>query len=305
MAFIPVKDIKDLGGYVVDSSVIAGFQLSVASAAERQALVVTPSQIGGFVFQQDIQSRFELLGFASNGRARWGWTVPGDVGPPMRTHSFYATGTRFAFSGQELTVIAAGGATNTAVAATPPGNLLTRQRMQTLAAAGSVGQARCTPSSGGSLYSGHRWRSQVVLGIVSPSYRWSSGIGVIVGFPLNVDPNFQINTLSIGCGGSGNVKFYHNDGVGLATEIDLGPNFPGQALEAAYELILYSPLGALSWGYNVRNMQTGIETSGTVTSNIPVDLAVIAIQNFYVSNNTDAQIVGLDIGSLEQWQITR
>lgn len=273
-----------------------------ANAAARMAQVVTAADIGFRGTQTDLATKFELLGV---GPTRWGLVPWPDIGP-MR--AAYGSNANASFQGAGLNFAIVNGTPVSRAAL--QGNValqLCRTGHATTAVPGASSQIRGSGggASAGSIFNGVRTRTQITLAIVSANMRWFAGLGVLQGFPLNTNPNVIQNAMGIGRNNQANLQFYHNDLVGLATEIDLGAAFPAVTLDSAYELILYAPNGAASWTYNVRNMTTNVEISGTVTTNIPNDPTSFITFQYYLTNNTDAVAVEQDFGSCEAWQLTR
>ncbi|CAB4152290.1 Protein of unknown function DUF2793 [uncultured Caudovirales phage] len=71
-----------------------------------------------------------------------------------------------------------------------------------------------------------------------------------------------------------NLQIFHNGGIGPATKIDLGVNFPANKTGAvangeAYQLELYNEFGQTSVKYRVRKLSDGTQVTGTIITNLP------------------------------------
>jgi hypothetical protein len=123
--------------------------------------------------------------------------------------------------------------------------------------------------------------------------RWFMGY-MVTPPTTNVDVAAQVNMIGIGRSSSeSNVQFYYNDASGTATQIDLGASFPAGTVSIGYELDLYSPDGTTSYTYNLRHLDTHVEISGVVNSNLPASGTQTSIV-WYGSNNADAVAISLD-----------
>lgn len=116
--------------------------------------------------------------------------------------------------------------------------------------------------------------------------RWGPSTGVatttsraFVGFiaataaPTDIENSTRTNIVGMGWDAADtNIQIMHNDGTGTATKIDLGASFPVPTVdrEEIYELAMFSPPGTTqSVTYRVRNLRTGAEATGTITTDLP------------------------------------
>lgn len=117
--------------------------------------------------------------------------------------------------------------------------------------------------------------------------RWACGLYTNAGGnpSASADPDAFVNVAMFGKrAGDSNVHVITNDAAGTGTSTDLGASFPAASTTALY----YGRLTARGGGtpavdYFLRHLVTGDETSGTVTSTLPVadSLLVAAV---YVGN---------------------
>jgi hypothetical protein len=119
--------------------------------------------------------------------------------------------------------------------------------------------------------------------------------------PSDVNPSTLIRMVGIGYdSGDTEVQFMHNDGAGTATKIALGASFPkpNVASTFGYRLRLFSPPGTTqSVGYEVMNLQTGVEVSGTVTTDLP-ETTVLRTPHIYTSVGGTSSVVGTMVGPI-------
>jgi hypothetical protein len=116
--------------------------------------------------------------------------------------------------------------------------------------------------------------------------RWGPATGVatatnraFVGFwastaaATDVEPSSRTNQVGMGWDAAdANISFIHNDGSGVSTKIDLGASFPVPTVDRqeVYELAMFSPPGtSQTVTYRIRNLRTGAEASGQVTTDLP------------------------------------
>lgn len=104
-------------------------------------------------------------------------------------------------------------------------------------------------------------------------------------------------TNMVGCGWDSadtNMQIMSNDGSGTATKVDLGSDFPANNQEAIYELTLFCPANSDHINYRVKRLDTGSETSGTITTDIPVN-GTFLTWHLYANNGGTAAAVILDV----------
>lgn len=125
------------------------------------------------------------------------------------------------------------------------------------------------------------------------------GLSAVTGTPSNAEPNSSTYNNSVGIGmisTSNNMQIITRSAT-AATTIDLGTSFPANTVNTdMYELILFAPPNASSIGYKVTRLNTGDTTSGTLTTNLPVDTTLMGIQQ-WINNNSSGQSYGIDVVS--------
>jgi hypothetical protein len=91
-----------------------------------------------------------------------------------------------------------------------------------------------------------------------------------------------------------NLRVMHNDATGVATEIDLGANFPANNTTAFYELVLFCAPNSSTVSYRVTRLDTGAEASGQITTDLPANTTFLT-HHEYMNNGGTAAAVGLEI----------
>lgn len=110
--------------------------------------------------------------------------------------------------------------------------------------------------------------------------------------PTNVDPTTTITDAKIGMAinsNTGNWKLINN-AVGTApTVLDLGATFPVNITDML-ELILFAKPNDTVVTYRIRNLQTGAETTGTLSTNLPTNTTFLGRLIWGTNNATAAAI---------------
>jgi hypothetical protein len=80
-----------------------------------------------------------------------------------------------------------------------------------------------------------------------------------------------------------NLQIFHNDGVGTATKIDLGVNFPanrtaGAALNNYYIFDMYNEPNTSTINYRITERSTGNTAQGTISTHLPTIDTLLGIQ---------------------------
>jgi len=119
--------------------------------------------------------------------------------------------------------------------------------------------------------------------------------------PTDVEPSTLLNMCGMAWDAAdANIQFMCNDGSGVATKIDLGASLPVPSVAAAdvYEVALFSPPGtAQSVSYRIRNLMTGAEALGTVTTDLPLPTTFVS-PSVHMSVGGTSSVIGLAINSI-------
>lgn len=114
----------------------------------------------------------------------------------------------------------------------------------------------------------------------------------------NADPSSLLNIIGVGLDAvDTTLQIMHNDGAGVATKINLGASFPESTNTDMYELALYCAPNSSTVFYEVINLTTNAEASGSITTNLPLNTQLLAWQ-LWRHNATTGTAVGLDVASV-------
>jgi hypothetical protein len=107
-----------------------------------------------------------------------------------------------------------------------------------------------------------------------------------------------LNAIGVGCNsGETELSLITNDGTGTATKTSLGTSFPCNTTNTdVYELVLYAAPNASEVSYKLLRINTGDVTSGTVSSDLPVNTQFMT-PIFMRGNMGTAAAVGIDVVS--------
>lgn len=90
-----------------------------------------------------------------------------------------------------------------------------------------------------------------------------------------------------------NYQLMHGNG-GALTYVDLGPNFPINNPSAIIDVDFRCPPNGSAITYTVHDLNSGLSTSGTLTSNLPTGSTVMLLRSF-ISNGGTAAAVSYDL----------
>jgi hypothetical protein len=141
--------------------------------------------------------------------------------------------------------------------------------------------------------------------LASAADRFFAGYTAAVGAPANTDPSTWLNMFGVAADAADtNLQFMCDAGVGPATKVNLGANFPKTAGNNIYLLELYWPSNSstISWRVSRLDNKALAAQSGTAAANTP---AATTLQwHIWQSNNATAAACsilfgGIYIGPLE------
>lgn len=203
------------------------------------------------------------------------------------------------FGNNSTTIVTSGGITNNlsgsqfanSVATT---NYRTRQHtMRFEPSVVSTGNYCCMRSSaalwsisGGFYFVGHFGISDAAYAVGSHNF-WGltdSTSNLAIGGMGNSQPSALLNIIALANdSGDANLQIMHNDGVGVATKIDLGVNFPsnrtsGAILTNMYLVEFYNASNTNDVIYRVTNKENGSIAQGTISTNLPSNATLLAYQ---------------------------
>ena len=102
----------------------------------------------------------------------------------------------------------------------------------------------------------------------------ASGNVIGIGFDAAVHSNYQL---------------MHGAG-GALTYVDLGPNFPINNPSAIIDVDLRCPPNGSAITYLVKDRNSGLSTSGTLSSNLPTGTSVMCLRSFITNGGTAAAV---------------
>jgi len=115
--------------------------------------------------------------------------------------------------------------------------------------------------------------------------------GSVIG---NVNPSTLLNIVGIGYDvGDTEWQLLHNDSSGLATRVALGPDFPCNITNQAYEFAVFAPPGSDDLTVQFTRLETGVVYVAQVTTDLPSSKRLLAHQ-IWCNNGLTAAIKGLD-----------
>jgi hypothetical protein len=123
------------------------------------------------------------------------------------------------------------------------------------------------------------------------------GLADTIAAPTNVDPTTSPTIGKVGLAinaNTGNWKLVNNTAASVPTAPDLGANFAVDTT-SLYELVLFSAPFGTTIGYRVTNISTGIQTSGTLSTNLPANTSFFAPQ-VWITNNATAGAASISLG---------
>jgi hypothetical protein len=100
-----------------------------------------------------------------------------------------------------------------------------------------------------------------------------------------VDVSSLVNFIGVGSDASDlNLQIFYNDASGVASQIDLGSDFPanrtvGASLNAFYFFDLYNEPNTTEVKYRITNRETGITAQGTLSTDLPDVTTLLACQS--------------------------
>lgn len=145
---------------------------------------------------------------------------------------------------------------------------------------------------------GFVYTERLALTATATGNRAFFGIADITTAPTNVDPTTNTTPGKIGLAinaNTGNWNLVHNITGTAPTVIALGASFPVNTTDLI-ELVLFSGPNSANIGYRVKNMTTAVETSGTLTTNLPATTTFLAPWKFMTNNATVSTFAFASLG---------
>jgi len=107
-----------------------------------------------------------------------------------------------------------------------------------------------------------------------------------------VDVSSLVNFIGVGSDATDlNLQIFYNDAIGVASQIDLGSDFPanrtvGAVLDKFYVFDLYNEHDSMEVKYRITDRVTGNTAQGTLTTDLPLDTVLLAPQSIRTNGAT-------------------
>jgi hypothetical protein len=139
-------------------------------------------------------------------------------------------------------------------------------------------------------------------GVVTASNRGFIGVSPNTAAPTDVNPSTLINCVGMGWDSTDiNMQIMHNSGVGTATKIDLGADFPVQTVDRTgwYEIDIWCAADENKYNWKVTNIVTGVVVTGDtgVSTNLPAKNVYLSERGWMSAGGTSS-VIGIAFGGL-------
>jgi len=132
-------------------------------------------------------------------------------------------------------------------------------------------------------------------GAATATTRCFVGIQASTSAPTDVEPSTLVNMFGVGWGAAdANMQFFHNDGSGAATAVDLGADFPVPTSDrsAGYRLEMTTVSNSSTVNYTLTNIITLTTISGSVSTNLPANSVFLGDRG-YMSVGGTSSVIGI------------
>lgn len=178
-----------------------------------------------------------------------------------------------------------------------------RSRLLTSTTAGNITSLRANTNrvtrGNAANIGGFHYIGRFALSAQNAAQRVFMGLWSGTANPTNLDWTTDTATARIGLvanSATGNWRLAHNTAGAAPTLIDLGASFPLNTTDLI-ELVLFCGPNASSITYRVRNLSTGAEATGTLSTNLPGNTVFLGPM-VMMTNNTAAAAVSIDVVSV-------
>lgn len=116
----------------------------------------------------------------------------------------------------------------------------------------------------------------------------------------DVDPSTYVNCYGMGWDDDdSNIQFFHNDGSGTCTKVNLGSNFPVPTSDRTklYNMFFQCEKNTNAVYYKITDIATGNTTDGTVSTNLPANDTFLGIRSI-VSVGGTSSVIGISLVNL-------
>ncbi len=145
---------------------------------------------------------------------------------------------------------------------------------------------------------GFLYNETFALSTLSVSQRAFIGISDTTAAPTNIDPLSATTPGKIGLAvntNTGNWNLVHNSSGSVPTVTSLGASFPVNITDVI-SLTLFSPPNGNFIGFKIKNITSGLETKGELTTNLPTNATFLLPWKFMTNNTATATFAFLSLG---------
>lgn len=222
---------------------------------------------------------------------------------------------RWAAAGNGTVIVADGNAALTATGAATGANVATTNRhtwmkrleyLVTTAATTAVAGFRApalqwgrgNTSGSGGFHFVCQWGP--ATGVANTTHRCFVGMQSSTAAPTDVEPSTLTNMFGFGWNAADtNIQFMNNDASGAATKTDLGSSFPVPTVDRTkvYDIALFCAPNGTEIFYEINDLATGAQNTGSVTTDIPANTLLLAPRG-WVSVGGASSVVGIALMNL-------
>lgn len=133
---------------------------------------------------------------------------------------------------------------------------------------------------------GYQFTVRFSLSVIQAGIRAYFGLADVTSAPTNVDPTTNTTPGKIGLAintNTGNWNLVHNVTGTAPTVVALGSDFPVNTTNVMELHVAVQPNGG-GFGYRIRNLTSGLETSGSITTNQPANTTFLT-PIMWITNN--------------------
>jgi hypothetical protein len=138
-------------------------------------------------------------------------------------------------------------------------------------------------------------------GVATTTNRFFFGMTVSAAAGTDVEPSSLLNIVGMGWDAAdANIRFMHNDGAGVATEIDFGASFPVPTVDRSkwYRLEMITPPGTTqSMTWRIIDLGTSAVCAGTATTDLPT-AATFLSPRISMSVGGTSSVIGVALGNI-------
>lgn len=142
---------------------------------------------------------------------------------------------------------------------------------------------------------GYFYVARFVVDTVAAGMRWFVGLLNGVAVIGNVNPSSQLNMIGFGIdAGQTTVRFFNNDGAGVATATDMGASFPATTVGAVYEVRIFCPPNGGTISYSIERLDSAALAEGSVSADVPSNTTLLSPQ-MWINNGATAAAVAIGV----------